>query len=68
MDWKKGMKRTVFVVSIIASISGFILVMDSVIKPSYKDFVLAVVWAGIFFGLVWVIYLIVLWIIKGFRD
>jgi len=68
MKYERGIYRALFVVSIPASILGFILYMNSTVYPSDDDFGYAVVIGSVFFALPWAIYFIVLWIIKGFRD
>ncbi len=74
MNWEKGIKRTVFVVSIIAFILGFLLAFGGLIdeQPFGEVLVWATLWAVIFFVVVWAIYYTIYftgrWIIKGFRE
>ncbi|MCH7884337.1 MAG: hypothetical protein IIC01_03720 [Planctomycetes bacterium] len=62
MNRQKGIKRTVFVVSIIAFILKFLRVSKVETLP------IALIVAGIIFVFVWLCYFAVLWIVKGFRD
>jgi len=64
MNRENGTKRVVYKISIIAFIvgAGFNIFFRS------DPLLLAYIVGGVFFALVWVIYYVVVWIIKGFHD
>lgn len=73
MYWQKGIRRAVFVVSIIAFILGVwlsIYVKDDAWLQVKDDAWLQVdlIVGCVFFALVWISYFAVIWIIKGFRN
>ena len=71
LSWKRGIKRISFVISVIAFslgiyILGFYMARNHpVILDSFIEWGIT---ACIIFGLAWVIYDIVHWIIYGLRD
>jgi hypothetical protein len=81
MNRQKGIKRAVLLISTIPFISGiFLAILITGEDPYYEGpyvvaVLLAIMWACIFFVVVWLCYFAVVWgyfvmrwIIKGFRD
>lgn len=73
MNWKKGMNRAIFVLSILAGPIVFFILCMTGAGPgdAYGDvegagFLVAAEILG--FAVVWICYFVMYWIIKGFRD
>ena len=76
MNWQKHLKRAVFVISIIAFISGYFFAqyaykLTTPATESYtwdKHFIMSLLIGGFFLTVAWEVYFVVRRIIKGYRD
>ena len=75
MNWAKGIKRAVLVVSISTFISGYFIAQycykfTTPATESYtweEHFIMSLLIGGFFLAVVWEVYFVVRWIIRGLR-
>jgi formate hydrogenlyase subunit 3/multisubunit Na+/H+ antiporter MnhD subunit len=75
MNWERGIKRVVFVVSFIVFISGYCFAQYcyKLKTPAtesytwYEHFIMSLLIGGFFLAVVWEVYFVVRWIIRGLR-